>query len=353
MNFATQRELARDIRMILGNVELYNIETLLPPESGDGRYMSRLPAEVHAAITAQHSATCTAGAEIRCNLTEGRLNLSLLNERAGVGIVEVYSGPFAVGWHYVQPNPKPTEITVRPADNLDALCEAAKRSGLSFDPRLTRVLLPATPEVRLLDVSVQGAASVPRPEQTPAKRCLAYGSSITHGCGVIRPSGTYPMRVAQLLNADCINLGLGSGALIEKEVADHIAGRSDWDFATLELGVNALSLDAGEFERRVRYMIETIASRRPEKWVFCIDILPFARDIACNETVSPMKHEEFRAIVPRVVGEIGRDRLVHIDGGELLRGFAGHSADLTHPTDLGMETIARNLSSAISPYLMK
>ena len=68
-----------------------------------------------------------------------------------------------------------------------------------------------------------------------------------------------PSGWAQLLGVDLINLGFGGGACLEPEIADYIAGRQDWDFASLELGINLLrQVEPEEFARRVDYFVERI-----------------------------------------------------------------------------------------------
>ena len=42
-------------------------------------------------------------------------------------------------------------------------------------------------------------------------------------------------------------------------MADYIAGRDDWDFATLEMGINMIGdFDVEEFRSRVEYFIPKI-----------------------------------------------------------------------------------------------
>src|SRR5690606_33281884 len=119
-----------------------------------------------------------------------------------------------------------------------------------FDARLTRVILPWQPPLRLHQPPV-GDFEPPRREQLPRLRMLSYGSSITQGNGAITASGTYASRVSQLLGVDFINLGFGGGAHLEREMADYIASRTDWDLATLEMGINMGRLGYDLFHERV------------------------------------------------------------------------------------------------------
>lgn len=86
-------------------------------------------------------------------------------------------------------------------------------------------------------------------------RYLAYGSSITHGSlGLVQPD-SYVFRIAQLLGTDYINLGFAGKALMEPEMAEYIVSRKDWNFATVEMGINAVEEQKGvtaeKFERLI------------------------------------------------------------------------------------------------------
>jgi lysophospholipase L1-like esterase len=122
-------------------------------------------------------------------------------------------------------------------------------------------------------------------------------------------------------------------------MADYIAGRRDWDFATLEMGINVLgSMETAEFERRVDYFVSRIARAHPDKWLFCLSMFTFGGDLDRKNR----KKGAFREIVKRAAGRAG-GRAVYLDGRCLLRGYAGLMADLVHPSPAGMEEIARNL----------
>jgi hypothetical protein len=126
-------------------------------------------------------------------------------------------------------------------------------------------------------------------------------------------------------------------------MAEHIAGRTDWDLATLELGINLIgSIDVDEFRRRVDRFVETIAAARRDKWIFCIDLFTCHHDFTDDPKIVA-----FRNVVREKVARLNLPRLVHVPGTDLLRSVQGLTQDLVHPAPSGMEEIAANLSVLI------
>jgi len=309
-------------------------------EDGEGLWFCRIPNELRLKlnVSAQLNAIQATGGELRFNLKGERARVVLKCQQAPV-IVEVYQGSFFVGWHVV--GREATEIQVGLPANIDLLAELAEKHRTPFDARLTRVLLPWRPPSRLL--AFEADCEPPRPEQTPAVKYLAYGSSITHGNASVRPSAMYAHRTSQLMGADLINLGFGGGAHLEKEIADYIAERTDWDFASMELGINLLrGIEVDDFERRVDYFVERVATAHPDKWIFCMDLFTVQEDLEGKRKV-----EEFRRVVREKVASLNLPKLIHVPGDEMLTSVHGLAVDLVHPSPFGMEEIAHNLSTVM------
>ena len=331
--------------MLYKGVELYNVRELLEDERGAARTFTRIPNDLRLKVngSAQLAALQTAGCEIRFNLKSDLAKIILKNAEdmstVGLPIVEIYQGCFLNAWHIV--GVEPTEISVELPQNIDELNRLTKKNNLPFDANLTRIILPFRPTVKLIDI--EGHFELPRPEQTPPVKYLAYGSSITHGAWAIRPTGSYAQKTAQLLGVDLINLGFGGGAYLEREMADYIAGRTDWDIATLEMGINIISsIETDEFARRVDYFVPTITKAHPDKWIFCIDLFTCRFDFESDEKIAA-----FRDVVRDKVEELNVPKLVYISGSDILTSVNGLTADLVHPSPYGMEEIAVNLSKII------
>jgi hypothetical protein len=194
--------------------------------------------------------------------------------------------------------------------------------------------------MRLVDI--EGELTPPTPGQTPARRYLAYGSSITHGANACRPSGIYTMLAARHLHCDLLNQGYGGGAHMEETMAQYLAERDDWDFATLEMGINVGGWETARFAQAVENFIRIIASAHRDKWIFCIDVFTFYADLGVS-SADPWRG--FRDAVRQAVASINLPRVVHVSGMEILKDPAGLSHDLVHPTDDGFAEMAANLAS--------
>jgi hypothetical protein len=352
--------------MRYGDVELHNVAELLtgsgtdvlPPtarewygqqpggmeawqkQGAEGLWFTRVPESLRKDLNApaQINALQTAGGEMRFVLDAGQSLKVTLASPFGPSIAEVYQGDFMVGWHVI--GTEPTVVTVQPPASLDALRNVRERHGGRFDAGLCRLVLPWRPSVRLL--GIEGRCRPPEPGMAPARRWLAYGSSITHGNQCIHPTGSYAMRTAERLGVDLVNLGLGGGAHLEPQVADHIAGRSDWDFASLEMGVNIRWLAVEEFAKRVEYFLRTIGAAHPGKPVFCVDVFTSDQDFTRAGNTAA-----FRRVVRRLVRESGRENLIYVNGRRLLRP-SRLTADLVHPSPDGMEEMAERLARTIA-----
>jgi len=291
-------------KMVYKGVWLHNVAELLEVE--DGVMLTRVPDRVGMAVNpgVQSLALHGAGVEIRFNLKskEARIILKTKEEENFIG--EVYQGNFLSCTYLI--NNKNSEILITTPVNIEKLKEISQKECHPFEAGLTRVILPYRGSCVI--VNIEGNFELPRKEQVPAKRYLAYGSSITHGFIATRPTGTYAMRTAQLLGMDLINLGFAGSAHCEKEMADYIAGRNDWDIASLEMGINMIGgFDVSEFRKRVEYFVPAIAKAHPEKHIFCIDMFSFYLDIENKE----QKQRAFRKAVSDVVKDLSSEKVTY------------------------------------------
>lgn len=337
--------------MFYKSAELHNVAELIAAEEGAGDLPVRIPDALRMKLNqnARDNAIQSAGCEVRFNLSSESAEVILVARvpnawHVTCPVAEVYQGCFQTGWQAIGPEPTVVEV-VKPAQQ-DRLRQLSREHEMPFDADLTRVVLPYRPPVRLMDV--QGEVTPPRPEQVPDETCLAYGSSITHGHASVRPTGTWAMQTASKLGVDLVNLGFGGGAHLEPEMADYIAEREGWDFASLELGINRLSeWSSRRFTERVDYFVERIASAHPEKWIFCIDMFTFLHE----ELMECEQKKEFRRIVREKIDALNMPRVVHVDGTQLLPEATGLTSDLVHPSPAGMDTISDNLSRIIDEFL--
>jgi len=333
--------------MIYKNADLHNVSELIPDPDGPGQSLSRIPNALRLKLNdAARNNTCqAAGCEIRFNLKGDTAALTLQAEppnQFGVThpVAEVFQGDMQVSSHPI--GPEPTTIQVTRAAYTETLHQIAQTHGMLFDPDLFRIVLPYRPAVNLL--AFEGDVVPPAPDQVPATRLLTYGSSITHGHLSVRPTESWAMQTAHALGVDLINLGFGGGAHLEPEMADYIAQRDDWNFATLEMGINMVGgFPAEAFAKRVDYFVERVATAHPDKWIFCIDMFTFL----APERLQDEEQKQFRRIVSEKVSALDQPRLVHVSGLEMLPDPRGLTTDLVHPSPAGMSMIANNVVEVI------
>lgn len=327
---------------------LHNVDHLEPAPGGTGWRLNRVPAGLWPKLNrpARERAYSPAGSEVRFNLrgSEARLSLRFVEDRSAKAkgwpvLAEIRQGDFLLECVPLQDNW--ADLVIRRPGNLAKLAAAGPRGQRGFDPELVRVALPYMPVVEVK--GLVGDVTPARREQLPGRSCLAYGSSITHGAYALRAGETYPACVARALGVDHYNLGFSAGAYLEPEMADWIAQRTDWDFATLELGVNLITpLSTAEFRSRVEVFLRKIVTAHPDQWIFVIDVFTAGPDFEANP-----KRAEFRAIVREAVRIINRPKVRYLDGREMFRRTTGLSRDLLHPSAEGFAEIGERLATAI------
>jgi lysophospholipase L1-like esterase len=335
------------------HAQLHNIDHVEPNAGGEGFRLNRVPPEVWAKLNSMGKirAFAAAGAELRFNLVgpEARVFLRYVENRGGKAqgwpvLAELYQGGFLM--RCVEFRETWTAITIKKPSSLAKLTEeSAGRGADGFDPALVRLALPYMPETQIL--RIEGDIAPPRAGQVPARSYLAYGSSITHGSYALRTGETYPAQVGRALDVNVFNLGFGAAAYLEPEMAQWLAHRRDWDFASLELGVNLLRpITTEAFARRVHTFLHTIVAAHPQRPIFVIDIFTSGKELEANP-----KRAEFRQVVREAVANLKSERVRHLDGRRLFTKTSGLCFDLLHPSSDGFNEIAQRLSAELQPTL--
>ncbi len=340
--------------MIFKGVELFNVTELRSDPNGNGFEFCRLPASLDehlsaAGIRMNHEST---GVEIRFVMKGDSITLRLVSVPAAEGriaeahYVNVYYGNILGGWMDQEVNrvvyATPTDIVIKHPAAMATYQKISADYQFPYDPQVVRVILEPG-MYRLLDVI--GECEPPMPAQLPKRRYLAYGSSITHGSLALNPAYYYPTKIGEYFGAETRNLGFSGSACVEPAVADELS-KLDFDFATVEMGINVLSLEVEEFDRRVRYMIQRLADSHPNAEIFCIS--PFYCDADLRGSEKP---NEFRRVIDAAVADYGSPCVHAINGLSCLDGAHGLSGDLVHPAPRGVACIADALIAHLKPYL--
>ncbi len=326
------------------NVELHNVVDIFENEKTGGIGLSRLPLNIHDSLNknAPGMSKMSSACEIRAMLKEGgeaKIVLRAMNDNSVPPIVSVWFGDFCDTTIVLENSD--TELIIKQPNNIELMEELYKKENLGFNPRLLRIRLPHIHTVNI--ISIEGDLSYPIENATPDKTLLSYGSSITHGASCIPPEGTYPAQCAYHLGYDVLNLGLGGAAQMEMSVAEHIASRSDWDIATLEMGINVCNWDNETFHKTAESFVAKIVEAHPDKKIFCIDLFTYKADFSGDTTSAP----GFRESVKSIVKALDSKNVFYIDGRKLLTKPVGLRTDLVHPSDNGMIEMGRNLAAFI------
>lgn len=337
--------------MIYRNVELHNIEDLVTVEGFAGRRMQRIPESVRVKLNpeAQDRMCHPACAEIRF-VSDHPVSIELSCPK-GVGSVEVFYGPFQSTEQY-EIKADVSVIHISMPDQMN-MYDQSKLSGLSFSPDVCRLMMAGDP-IFIHEISGSNLRP-PHPDELPRLRYLAYGTSITESGNATAPHLTYVEQVGIRIGADVINLGTGGSAFCEPEIADYIAARKDWDFATLALSVNMLKFPVDFFYDRASYMINTICRSNPERLVICITLFPYAREfgdtfIGLEDKGAP---DDYRNALHQAVDDCPYENVSLLKGSEILNDVGGLSPDLLHPGDQGMIFMGENLARRIKPLIDK
>ncbi len=333
--------------MIHASIAFHNISHATTVAGCPGLSLHRIPDSVRAGLNemAQGVGLCPSHAELRF-VTSAPVAKLTLYSGGHHEYAFVYCGDFFVGEHCIEPNQSLTIELAMPA----GLRELDPAAFNRFPTHLWRVRLSGTNRIHFVDLDTGGhEVRPPLASETPTRRWLAYGSSITQGFNASRLANPWTQLAANTLGYDLLNLGFGGSCHAEPAMADHIAERDDWNLCTLELGINLLDkpLTLDEFRARVGYMLDRLTSTHPNAAV--VVITPFLNKQDLVGKAGPNdRHllEDFRKILREEVrSRSGHPQLRLLEGREILDRADGLSSDLCHPSDFGHARMAANFSA--------
>lgn len=314
--------------MIFDNIAFHNVEELVACKKGYRLW--RLPKYVRKNINetaGKITSGYATGVELRFKLKSDKATLFLSAENmTEATVAHIYYGSIQGGWTdstRVILTQK-TTVEIRKPDNLEILKQISSDQNLPFDPEVIRVILPYD---TIYYHGIEGEVEPPTKEELPEKTYLAYGSSITHGSLALGAPYTYPFRLSQKLGCDYINLGFAGSAHMEKAMAKYIVSRKDWNFATVEMGINMLGMDIELFEKNIDAFTQVLSEDpRP---VFATNIYGYSDPSTQEDGVKK------RAIVEKYA----KERLIFTSGLEFLDNPAYIAQDMLHPSLEGIERI--------------
>jgi len=344
--------------MFWGNVELHNVDEIYQHKDVEGVLLARIPGSVSGKLSnaGQIMMICPSGSEIRfvSDTYPVKITLSVdkMMEKIGENLLteaHIFFGGFQTRQRFwITPRKTTYEIIMPP--NFKKMAEkVANKEPFSFNVCRVRFwgTMMSSP-IRFHGIEAKGNIRPPRTHELPKLRYLAYGSSLTQGAYASGPHLSYINLVALKLGADVMNLGSCCSAYCEPEMADYIAERKDWDFATLALSVNMVKeFSPDGFFERVKYMVHRIAGKNRKRPVICLTIKPYYGDFLKSE-----RPEIYRQILRDIVKDCPVDNVYLVEGQQLMPDVAGGlSLDMVHLGDYGMIQIADNLTRKIIPIL--
>jgi len=331
------------------DVELHNIDDVVEEAGRDGVRLQRVPESLREKLNpgARQRSAWPYSSEIRLAF-EGDEARVVLSSDAGMDLV-VYEGPFRAQQLVV--GEEAMEVVLRRSERVALLAEESKKK-LDFSTDIFRLQFGGLRRGRVYLHDIRGDGIRPHAKgEVPALRYLAYGTSITQSASANRASLGYAAQAAWCLGADLINLGMGGSCFCEREFADYIAGREDWDIATLALSVNMVAnFTLEEFRARVDYMIDKVAGSNPARPVVCITLYPYAKDL-CVDKDDRALAEAFREELRQSVAASPHGNLHLIEGADILTDIGGLTSDLVHPADNGMINMGENLAARLRPII--
>ena len=180
----------------------------------------------------------------------------------------------------------------------------------------------------------------------PKKKLIAYGDSITHGYDALRPSNRYVARLADMLDAEEFNKGIGGERFFPELAKFKDSIRPD--YITVAYGTNDWNYtDGNNFKDKCRAFYANLSHNYPDSKIFAITPI-WRKDMHEQRIFGDfMKVEEY---IRNAVADIGN--ITVISGFDLVPKEEKYFGDLRlHPNDDGFEHYADNLYKEIEALI--
>jgi len=287
------------------------------------------------------------GIEIRFKTTAPQARVTLTTQVGDEGEAIFYKGAYEYT-RYKLPQGVTTTIALPyVADIFNGQSGKLLHSG-GFSTDVWRLCLHRC-AVRFHDIETFGHPLLPLLRRdTPRLRWLAYGSSITHAW-----LDGYIFMAAKLLAVDVANKGLGGGCQAEPAAAEFLASQ-DWDFITVELGINMFrDYPPKAFKDQVKCFLHILREARPRKPI--VIITPYRNGL---ETSTEPEAKEggdtlrsYRTILADLHAAAKDPLLTLLDGNEILDRVDFLRFDLVHPSTHGHALMGMNLARLLQPLV--
>lgn len=337
--------------MIYNNMMFHNVTELEPCSIGVKLHRLPISLQKHMEYKGPYKAQQASGCEIRF-VTEAEFFNITLSLQDCESDVDVFCGDYHHSSHKLARGEVATICLEYPSELFDLVYSDELQGHMRFSPQVWRICF-SVPLVVFHSIDTFGRAiRPPHPDELPKTRWLAYGSSITHGFRATKSYNPYVQVAARELGIDVYNCGLGGSCLCEKEVADFLASRNDWDIVTLEIGVNMRQrVSTEEFEKRAKYLIGEMVTKHPDKKIIVITIYPNSINFRDDCAEIKEKQERYCEILRNYVKELDAENLYLIEGSNIAKDLSYMTVDLLHPSDYGHMKMGLNLADRMKMIL--
>lgn len=340
--------------MIYKNAELYNVEHITENDDGSISWL-RAPKKVYNSIESANGKNMlrgSTGVEIRFKLNSEKVRIRM-SVSEGDGVFHIYRGAIQGGWedHEVHKHvtTQAEDFIIERSNFPERLKMMTEKSDSEWNSEIIRIIFDRG-TFKIFDID--GDIEPPQKDDCPSKTLMCYGSSITHGSNSIDTSHSWASLLAHSLNCDLKNKGMAGSCYMERDFVDYIAeeGRKgNWDFLTLELGINVIEWDEKKIYERAENTISVITEANPDKSIFVIS--PFYHlgdDLNKNDGA-----KLWRKALKEIVSKHNYPNVTYINGLDILGDMTGISADFVHPNIYGVAQIADRLIKIIKPALCR
>ena len=207
-----------------------------------------------------------------------------------------------------------------------------------------KIYFPWSVSSKITELSLtDGATLTPVKNQ---KKMIMFGDSITHGYDASSPEKSYASRVADALDAEAINKGIGA-EVFYAPMAD-IKDPIEPDYITVAYGTNDWSKNKKEsFEKHCRGFYENLSKNYPNAKIFALTPI-WRHDYGHVNTIGTL--DDIEAYINKVANDL--PNVIAIRGIEFVPADPTcFSPDVVHPNDLGFEHYANNLLEEIKKYI--
>ena len=209
-----------------------------------------------------------------------------------------------------------------------------------------KIYFPWSTASRIIDMSLDdGAIITPIRKQ---KKMIMFGDSITHGYDAMSPENSYAARLADALDAEAVNKGIG-GEVFRRSLAA-LKDPTEPDYITVAYGTNDWSVGNKErFETHCKEFYESLSRNYPNTKIFAITPI-WRKEYPTGKVTGVGSLDRVEEYIREVTADLSN--VTVIKGLDLVPPSADCFApDIIHPNDKGFVHYFENLIKEIKKYL--